>query len=287
MTDTMTGIQAMPHRTPQPRKRDTKGLSRNHYIASAAATRCAGSSPLAASGAVLGVAVVQASGRPKGSVHRMLATLVNTGFLVQDPKTSRYSMTLKLWRLGASYVGRLDAVKVAQPWLERLVAEADETVHMSVLDADDRVSYISRVESMRSIRVQTRIGQVSPAYCTATGRSILAYRPAVAERVLAGPIEARTPRTVTDPKRIRAALREVADAGYAVLRGENHPEVGGIGAPIRDYSGAVIAAIGLGIPAFRMNRELVARCVPMVVRSAAGISADLGYRASEAAAAVS
>ncbi len=256
-----------------------QAADRNHLIASAAATLDVLEVIGAAGGPVSLTAVVEATGRPKGSVHRMLSTLVNTGFLVQERGNGRYSLTLKLWRLGAATVARLDIVKVARPWLERLVAATDESVHLSVLDVSGGIVYISKVESPRSIRVQTQIGQLSPAWCTATGRSILAFNPAVAERVLAGPLEPRTAKTVTDPKRIRAALKEIAVAGYAVTREENHPEMGGIAAPVRDHSGAVIAAVGAGVPAFRMNRELVSRCIPLIVQAAADISSELGYQA--------
>lgn len=258
------------------RKRDGRPANRNHLIASAAATLEVLEIIGNAGGPVQLTTVVEASGRPKGTVHRMLATLVNTGFLVQDRDTSHYSPTLKLWRLGAAAVGRLDVVKVARPWLERLVAATDETVHLAMLDVSGGVVYISKVESPRSIRVQTQIGQLSPAWCTATGRSILAFNPALAERVLAEPIEPRTPKTVTDPQRIRALLREVAAKGYAVTRSENHPEVGGIAAPIRDHSGTVTAACAVAMPVFRMSRERVEACIPQVVRTAAGISSELG-----------
>jgi DNA-binding IclR family transcriptional regulator len=150
-----------------------------------------------------------------------------------------------------------------------------------VLDVSGGVVYVSKVESPRSIRVQTQIGQLSPAWCTATGRCILAFNPAVAARALAGPLEPRTPSALTDPGRIRALLREIAAKGYAVTRAQNHPEVGGIAAPIRDHAGAVIAGVGIGVPVFRMTRELVDRCIPHVVRTAAGISAELGYQSDE------
>jgi len=264
------------------RKREGKAVDRNHLIASAAGTLEVLELIGNAGGPVQLTAVAEATGRPKGTVHRMLSTLVNTGFLSQDRNTSQYSLTLKLWRLGAAVVSRLDVVSVSRPLLERLVAATDETVHLSILDGSGGLLYISKVESPRSIRVQTQIGQLSPSWCTATGRSILAFNPAIADRVLAGPLAARTPKTVTDPQRIRAALREVAAKGYAVTRAENHPEMGGIAAPIRDHAGAVGMACGIGVPAFRMNRELVETCVPHVVRTAAAISAALGYQANAA-----
>ena len=261
---------------------EARPANRNHLIASAAATLDVLEFIGQSGRAMTLTAVAEAIGRPKGTVHRMLATLVNTGFLSQDPGSSLYSLTLKLWRLGAPAVARLDVVKVARPWLERLVAETDETVHMSVLDVSGGIVYISKVESPRSIRVQTQIGQLSPAWCTATGRSILAFNPAAAERVLASPLVARTPRTVTDPGRIRAMLADIARAGYSVTRAENHPEMGGIAAPVRDHAGTVIAAVGVGVPDFRMSSELVERCVPHVVAAAARISSEIGYRPDDA-----
>lgn len=257
--------------------------NRNRLIASAAATLEVLEALGEAHGPLTLSAIVEATGRPKGTVHRMLATLVNTGFVVQDAATSRYSLTLKLWRLGAGAVGNVDVVKAARPWLERLVVATDETVHLALLDPSGGIVYVSKVESPRSIRVQTRIGQLSPSWCTATGRSLLAFNPVMAERVLAQPLEPRTSKTVTDAKRIRAALRDVVAKGFAVTRSENHPEMGGIAAPIRDHAGAVVAASGVAIPVFRMTRELVERCIPHVLSTAESISAELGYQRPRAA----
>jgi IclR family KDG regulon transcriptional repressor len=253
---------------------------RNQFIASAAATMevlevlADASTPLPLKG------IAERTSRPKGSVHRMLATLVNTGYVVQEPKTGRYALSLKLWRIGCAALRDLDVVRVAQQRMERLVAATDETVHLGVLDPSGGVLYVSKVESPRSIRVQTRVGQIGPSWCTATGRSLLAFHPEVAELVLAKPLQARTPKTVVDPRKIRALLRDVAARGYAVTRAENHPEMGGVAAPVRDYTGSVVASCGVAIPVFRMDHTLVERCVPEVVRAAAEISEDLGWRKS-------
>jgi DNA-binding IclR family transcriptional regulator len=260
------------------RNDDPKVTNRNQLIASAAATlgvlEVLGGSregmPLRT--------VVERTGRPKGTVHRMLSTLVNTGFVAQDPVSGMYSVTLKLWRIGVAAVRDLDLVKTARAWLERLASDTGETPHLALLDRSGSIVYISKVESSQSIRVQTQIGQIGPSWCTATGRVLLAFDPAAADKVLAAPLGARTPKTVTDPKRIRSFLRDIAAKGYAVTKSENHPEMGGIAAPIRDYAGNVVASCGVGIPAFRMDRELVDRCVPHVLKAASGISADLGYQ---------
>src|SRR6185503_14422498 len=157
---------AQASRARKRRTSEARPANRNHLIASAAATLDVLEVIGRAGAPTTLTTVVEATGKPKGTVHRMLSTLVNTGFLVQDPDTSQYSLTLKLWRIGAAAVARLDVVKVARPWLERLVAATDETVHVSVLDVSGGIVYVSKVESPRSIRVQTQIGQLSPAWCT-------------------------------------------------------------------------------------------------------------------------
>lgn len=259
----------------------TTALNRNQLIASAAGTLQV-LEVLSVSDKALALGdVASAIGRPKGTVHRMLATLVNTGFVIHDGQTGRYRPTLKLWRLGASAVRDLDITKVAVPSLERLMADSGETVHLAVLDPSGGIVYISKVESPQSIRVQTRLGQLGPSWCTATGRVLLAFNREVADRVLAQKLDPRTPKTVTDPRRIRTILAEVREKGYAVTRAENHPEMGGIAAPVRDHSGAVVAACGLGIPAFRMDRPLLERSIPLVLRASGEISRQLGYLESK------
>lgn len=250
---------------------------RNHFIASVGNTLQLLEAFDGKAGPLPLMAFVEATGKPKSSVHRMLSTLTGLGFLEQDPRTSHYRLTLKLWRLGAAALADFDLLKISEPHLERLMRAADETVHLAILDLSGSVVYIAKVESPRSIRVQTRVGKLNPSWCTATGRSLLAFHPEIADEVLSRPLEATTPKTVTDPKRIRTILSDVVRNGYAVAKRENHPEMGGVAAPIRDHAGNVIAACGVAIPAFRMDKELIDRCIPLVKEVANTISIEMGY----------
>jgi IclR family KDG regulon transcriptional repressor len=253
--------------------------TRNQFIASAAGTLEILEVIGGASAPLPLAALVDATGRPKATVHRMVSTLVNTGFVRQDPGTARYSLTLKAWRIGASAVRSLDLVEHARPILDRLMTQTGETVHLAVLDPSGGVVYVAKVESPRSIGVQTRLGQMSPSWCTATGRSLLAFRDADAERVLSQRLERRTPKTVIDPRRIRERLADVRATGYAVTIAENHPEMGGVAAPVRDHEGSVVAACGVAIPQYRMDATAVERAIPSVLRASEAISAALGHQA--------
>lgn len=256
----------------------TMAIDRNRFIASAAGTfellEVFGEHP----GQMSLTALAAKVGRPKSSVHRGLATLISMGFVEQDPGTSHYRLTLKMWRIGMAALADFDLVTLARPHLERLMTAADETVHLSMLDPSGEVIYVSKVESARSIRVQTQLGKLNPSYLTATGRAILAFRQDMADKVLARPLKAVTSLSLVDPKRIRAVLDDVVRKGVAVTKGENHVEMGGIAAPIRDHSGEVVASCGVAIPIFRMDRKLVERCTPFVITAATAISEKLGYQ---------
>lgn len=223
------------------------------------------------------------TGQPKSSLHRVLSTLVQAGVLEQNAQ-GLYHLTLKLWRIGALALTEIDVLQIARPHLEALSEAADETVHLAILEHDNGVIYLSKVESPRSIRVQTQVGKVSPSWCTATGRALLAFDTAARDGMLASPKRKFTPATVTDSKRLRQILDDVAKAGFAVTKGENNPEMGGIAAPIRDHSGKVVASCGVAIPAFRMNEDLIKRCTELVLKASSDISDDLGYRRASAGA---
>ncbi len=254
-------------------------LTRNQVIASAAGTL-----EVLEAISKLGVpsslgSIISATGRPKGTVHRMVSTLVNTDFVRQD-EAGRYFLTLKAWRIGSVAVQALDIADKGRPVLSKLGSETGETVHLAVLDPSGGVVYVSKVESPKSISVQTRLGQINPSWCTATGRSIIAFNALVAEKVLSQKLEKFTNKTIASPVKIKELLDQVRVNGFAVTLAENHPEMGGIAAPIRDHTGAVVASCGVAIPAFRMNAELIDRFIPLVVDAANTISNLLGYTAT-------
>ena len=137
--------------------------------------------------------------------------------------------------------------------------------------------YVDKLDGPQIVRVSTPIGLISPAHCTATGRAILAFHVESWDRVLSGPLHKLTPRTITDGKRLRAELARVRAEGYAMAQGERSVENGAIAAPIRDHSGHVIAACGVALPMFRMNKALIGRCIPLVIGAANEISRALGW----------
>lgn len=219
--------------------------------------------------------------KSKATVHRILSTLIILGVIKRSSESNEYALTLKLWSLGMGAFAHLDLVKVARPYVERLVKDTEETAHVATLDGADCVTYLYKIESAQSIRAQFWVGKRVRSWCSATGRSMLAFLPDEASALItshSGSDSAH--RNDFNAAVLRDELLKVSKQGFAITKGDNHPEMGGIAAPVRDHTNSVVASCGIAIPAYRMTRELKKRCVPHVIAAASAISKELGSRSS-------
>lgn len=211
----------------------------------------------------------------KSNVHRLLSTLVAAGFARRNVERGSYEPDLKLWRLGSQVAARLDVRKVSAPYLAHLRNATQETAHLAILDGHMMV-YIDRVESDQYVRTYGRIGAHAPAHCTGTGKALLSGAPPATIDAALRNLKRYTDRTLTSAPRVLAELNRVRAQGYAVTKGEWRQGVWSIAAPIRDHTGAVVAAVGVSGPADRLRRILNSLCKTATLDAAAAISADLG-----------
>lgn len=213
---------------------------------------------------------------PKPTVHRVLATLSARGYVTRDSRDSRYSAGLRCFELGSHWVQNLDLLSVARPHLARLNEGTGETVHLGVYDHGD-VVYVEKLESRRPVIAQSSLGRRCPACCVSTGRALLAYQAQTEiDEVLSRPLPGFTARSTTDPGEMTELLQEVRRLGYAVNRGSYRDEVGGLAAPIRDHTGAVVAAVGVCLPEYRFGPDRFVSLVEATTGCAVGISISLG-----------
>ena len=217
-------------------------------------------------------------GLSKSTVHALLATMRAWGVVSQEAD-GLYVLGIRLFEWGTAAVSRLDLRTAAGPVLERLMDQFQETVHLVVGDGLD-VVYIDKRESPRSMRIVSQVGRRLPAYCTAVGKAMLAFRPEEElERLLEGAtLQPWTPNTITDKEALKAHLAEVRRRGYALDNEEIIEGLRCVGAPIRDHSGQVVAALSVAGLSVRLGPERIAEVIPAVVEAAAEISHRLGYR---------
>lgn len=217
-------------------------------------------------------------GIPKSTAHRLLVTLKARGYIGQDEMNRQYRLGIKAWELGCRAVANVGIREVAKPYLEALAQKSAEIIHLAILDGDE-VVYIDKVETnQHTVRAYTYLGGRAPAYCVATGKAILANkRTDFLASFLRGNFEAHTPKTLADPKELRADLEKTRRCGYAVNLGEWRIDVGGVAAPIWRHTNEVVAAVGVTAPVTRLTRGRVRELIPLVVETAHQISRDLGF----------
>lgn len=216
-------------------------------------------------------------GFTKSNAHRLLNTLVDLGYVKRHDEEGQYELTLKLWRIGAAVMSRLDVARIALPHMRALEEVTEESVNLSVFD-DGQVVYVAAVQGRNPVRAFIRVGDRRPGYCTATGKVLLAYQP---EKLLAGycgKMTRYTPHTVTSLAKLKVELARVRKRDYSVTAGEWRDNVGGVAAPIRSASGEIIAAVGLMCPMERLKTESTrSQAAKAILDCAARISSELGY----------
>ncbi|MBN9535949.1 MAG: IclR family transcriptional regulator [Reyranella sp.] len=211
----------------------------------------------------------------KSNVHRLLQTLASRGYVT--PIDRRYTATTKLWELGALVIGRLDVSRIAAPVMQRLVAQVDETAHLSVLDlATCEVVSIHNVESTQPVRAYSRIGQRTPAHCVATGKALLSAQATETLQKLPEELPRFTRHTLYRRADLLKVLEKARRDGYATNVGEWREQVGGAATVIYDHVGSPLAALGLTVPVERLKPKVMGRYIPLLTAAAEEISRQMG-----------
>jgi DNA-binding IclR family transcriptional regulator len=218
-------------------------------------------------------------GLHKSTMHRILNVLEEHRFVEKGKSNAKYRLGTRLFEIGSKAGVNLDLRDQARPYLQRLVYESGETAHLCVLD-EGEVLYLEKVEAPRTVRVPSNVGRRYPAHCGAAGKILLAYLTPneVDEIIKRRGLKAFTHNTITTPAQLRGELEAVAALGYAVDNEEFEEGLQCIGAPIRDYSGKVIASISVAGPASRMSDGKIPSIARSVVDAALDLSRQVGYR---------
>ena len=222
----------------------------------------------------------------KSTVHRLIMVLERHKLIERNAVSGRYRLGLKLFELGTKALAQLNLRDRARPFLERLVLETSETVHLCVLD-DSEVVYLDKVEPERSVRMATSVGRRNPAHCTAVGKAMMAYLPVarVESIVRKQGMKAVTSNTITSFLELKKELAAIRERGYSVDDEEIEEGVRCVGCVVRNFSGEPVAAISISGPAFRVTQEKVPVLATAVVAAAIGLSQDLGFKEGHSAAA--
>jgi IclR family acetate operon transcriptional repressor len=212
----------------------------------------------------------------KSTIHRHLQTLEKL-HIVERKRGDSYHLGWKILSLAGKYLENLRFPIIAEPFMHQLSETTQEAVHIAV-PADNEVIYVGKVDSPKSIVMTATIGGRLPLHSTSLGKSVLANLPEQKrEEVIALGLPAMTANTITSPENLRAHLDQVRSQGFAVNNMEYEDGVRSVGAPVFDYTQAVIGAVSVAAPNNRIPLEDVKTIGSIVKETALAISRRMGY----------
>lgn len=225
-------------------------------------------------------ALARRLGMPKPRIHRFLRTLLSVGYVLQDPVSERYRLSLKLFHLGQAVADQTVLLTEARPLMVQLRNATSQTTTLSVIEATGmRVLDIVRADS--PVQIVTRPGALLDFHSSAQGKLALAFGPGEAWKVVrAGPLKQWTPLTNTRLSDLEAQVDGVRAQGWAEAPEETLSGVNALSAPVFDASRQLVATITIAGPMAAIPSPPRSDQIKAVRQAAATISSNLGYTES-------
>ncbi|MBT3069120.1 IclR family transcriptional regulator [Rhodoferax sp. U11-2br] len=218
-------------------------------------------------------------GTPRSTTHRMLNSLVAEGYLHHVPYGG-YSLGFRLIYLGTKAQEQRPLGALARPFLEELAAMTGDTVHLGTQEGN-RVFYLDKISGTKGLEMRSRIGNRMPLASTGVGKALMLglvpeawqalYNEAVAEKVAAG-----EPVLLSPWPQFQEDMLSYRAQGWVMDLEENEIGIRCVGAPVRDVSGEVVAAVSVASAAPYITRERMLALGPTVRNVAHKISEQLG-----------
>jgi DNA-binding IclR family transcriptional regulator len=212
------------------------------------------------------------------TVHRLLSTLLEQGYVQQDPESKKYMLGTQSLRLGYAALSHFDIREEALTQLRALSEKVQESANLALLTGDE-ATYVAQVPAPRPVHMFTQLGSRVPLYCTGVGKAVLAYldETAVLE-LLDGDMSAYTENTITSTEELLQVFALVRERGYAVDDEGLYVGVRCVSAPVFRADGTVFGAVSISGPSARLSPARDQEFSQHVLATARGISRRLGFR---------
>lgn len=226
-----------------------------------------------------GVSEVAAEiGVHKSTAFRLLAALEERDLVEQNTDRGKYQLGFGILRLASAIPARIDMVRQAQPILDALAQELDETINLAVVREHYAVN-VQQAFSSAAVASQNWVGQLTPLHATSSGKVLLAFMPdhqrdAILEK--AG-LPRLTDNTITSQRALLDQLAEIREAGFATAFEELEVGLNASAVPVRDHTSTVVAALSAAGPAYRFDKARIEATAPQLKRAAEQISQRLGW----------
>lgn len=230
-----------------------------------------------ASAGEVGVTEIAAElGVHKSTAFRLVAALENRGLVEQNSERGKYRLGVGILRLAGATAARLDIVQESRTVTRELAASTGETVNVCVM-SDGASLYVDQIAGSSALQPHYWVGQRLPLHATSNGKVLLSSLPDIEVLGVAGKLQRYTPATITSGRKLRAAVAEVRERGYAVAVDELEIGLTAVAAPVRNLTGDVRASLSVSGPTFRLTADRVQAVVTAVQAAAAEVSRRMGW----------
>jgi len=191
----------------------------------------------------------------KSTIHRLLATLEGKRFVERNPDNGLYRPGIRFIQIAFLTIDHNDLKRVATPFMKSLCNQYQENVNLTILD-DDNVVYVEVIESEQRIKLAATPGQHLPAFCTASGKAILAFMPEKeVSKILERGMPKYTSNTINSPKSYFEDISMTRERGFAISEQEFEEGINAVAAPIFNDEQKPIASVSIAGPAYRCTLE--------------------------------
>ncbi|PKR77898.1 IclR family transcriptional regulator [Halalkalibacillus sediminis] len=227
------------------------------------------------------VELAQLTGMPKTTIYRLVNSLEEAGLLIKDRNSQhdvQYRLGIKLLELGKLVEKQLTYKNIALPFMKRLNDELEELVHLTIIEGDEAV-YIETIGSKKHIRLVVKVGERAPLYAGSAPKLLLSSKTdeEIYEYFKRVPLNKRTPNTIDNEKEIMKEIYNIREEGYSISRSESFKDTIGFSAPIYDFTGKIVAALGVSTVLTTFEKEKQDLILEKVQSTAEKISYELGY----------
>jgi len=216
----------------------------------------------------------------KATVHRLISTIKDAGYVNQNLDNKKYSNSFKLFAMGNRVMEKTGVKYISRPFMEELSEKTSETINLGVR-IGNKIIYIDKLESSSTIKVGLGIGTSVPSYCSGLGKAILAFteKEELMNILESITFEKYTERSITEKPQLIEELEIIREKGFSVDDEEYVDGLVCIAAPIFDYHGNPIASISVSSPKYRYDPAVhLSFYSNLVVEAAQKISGKLGYQ---------
>jgi len=221
--------------------------------------------------------IALATGLHKATTHRIMVTLLSSGYLERTVDGQKYRLGVQLADIGSKVIRRMDVRREALPYMTQLVEQWDETCDLGLFD-QGQVFYIEVIRGSHALGIAAAVGQRLPAHCTASGKLFLAHLPpGWLDALLSQPLTPYTDSTITSIRVLRHQLETIRREGYGFDDEEYEAGIRAVSAPIWSHEGRILAAMSIPGPTSRMAPDRMTEIAGALKVAARAVSRRLGW----------